>query len=172
MFDPIRALKVMDSHGVRFVLIGGFAGRFWGSNTITNDLDICYARDDRNLKALAEALKELQARLRGAPKDLLFLLDDKTLRAGDHFTFVTNAGNLDCLGNPSGSRGYLDLIRTATEMVVDSVKIPVASLDDLIRLKRSSGRPKDLIEIEVLGALRDEIESSRRENPKSKRPEP
>jgi hypothetical protein len=169
MFDPIRALKVLDSHGVRFVLIGGFAGRFWGSNTITNDLDICHARDDRNLKALAKALNDLEARLRGAPEDIPFLLDDRTLRAGDHFTFATSAGNLDCLGNPPGSRGYLDLIQAATEMVVDSVRIPVASLDDLIRLKRAAGRPKDLVEIEILGALRDEIESSRRENPKSKR---
>lgn len=158
MFDPIRALKVLSRHGVRFVVIGGFAGRFWGSNMITNDLDICYARDRRNLEALSDALKELGARLRGAPDDVPFLLDARTLEAGDHFTFVTSAGDLDCLGTPSGSRGYLDLAQSATEMAVDSVRILVAALDDLIRLKRAAGRPKDLVEIEILGALREEIE--------------
>ena len=36
--------------------------------------------------------------------------------------------------------------------------VHVASIDDLIRMKRAAGRPKDLIEVEVLGALRDEID--------------
>ena len=61
MFDPIPPLEVLLKHKVRFVLIGGFAGRLWGSNTITNDLDICYARDRTNLEALAAALRELGA---------------------------------------------------------------------------------------------------------------
>ena len=80
----------------------------------------------------------------------------ETLASGDHFTFVTNAGNLDCLGNPAGSRGFRDLIAGATRMKLDSIDVPVASLDDLIRLKRAARRPKDLIELEILGALREE----------------
>jgi hypothetical protein len=56
-----------------------------------------------------------------------------TLRAGDHFTFVTNYGDLDGL------------------------TVAVASLDDLIAMKQAAGRPKDRIEVEVLGALRDVI---------------
>jgi predicted nucleotidyltransferase len=158
MFDPIRALKVLARHGVRFVIIGGYAGRFWGSNTITNDLDICYARDKKNFEALASALRELGARLRGAPSDVPFLLDAKTLEAGDHFTFETNAGNLDCLGTPQGSQGYLDLIQGATEMDLEGIRVSVLALEDLIRLKRAAGRPKDRVELEILGALREEIE--------------
>ena len=34
----------------------------------------------------------------------------------------------------------------------------VASIDDLIRMKRAAGRAKDLIEVEVLAAVRDELE--------------
>ena len=34
---------------------------------------------------------------------------------------------------------------------------PLASLDDLIQMKRAAGRPKDRAEVEILGALRDEI---------------
>ena len=47
-------------------------------------------------------------------------------------------------------------------MVVDSVQVLVAGLQDLIRLKRSAGRPKDLVEVEILAALREEIERNRR----------
>lgn len=162
MFDPVRTLRVLTDEGVRFVVIGGFAGRFWGSNSITNDLDVCYARDRKNLEALASALRTLEARLRGAPAGIPFLLDARTLEVGDHFTFETNAGNLDCLGNPPGSRGYLDLIQGATEMDVEGMRIPVVALEDVIRLKKAAGRPKDRAELEILGALLEEIERNRR----------
>lgn len=161
MFDPIQALKVLVRHGVRFVIIGGYAGRFWGSNSITNDLDICYARDKKNFHALASALRELDARLRGAPSDVPFLLDAKTLEMGDHFTFETNTGNLDCLGTPHGSQGYLDLIQGATAMDLEGIRVSVGALEDLIRLKSATGRPKDRAEVEILAALREEIERKR-----------
>ena len=162
MFDPVAMLAALDRHGVRFVVIGGFAGRFWGSNSITNDLDICYARDRKNFEALAAALTELGARLRGAPRDIPFSVDAKTLEAGDHFTFETNLGALDCLGRPQGSQGYLDLIQGATVMDVDGVGVPVAALEDVMRLKSVAGRPKDRAELEILAALQEEIERARR----------
>lgn len=156
-FDPLRALRTLADHGVRYVMIGGFGGRLHGSPTVTNDLDICYARDRSNLVSLAEALVELGARLRGAPPDAPFILDAKTLEMGDHFTFVTYAGNLDILGTPSGVKGFDELDRGAVEMDLDGLRVRVASIDDLIRMKLAAGRPKDLIEAEVLGALREEI---------------
>lgn len=147
---------------MRFVVIGGFAGRIWGSTTITNDLDICYARDTKNFAALEKALIELDAVLRGAPPSLRFRPDARALAAGDHFTFMTNGGNLDCLGNPAGSGGFADLIAGATEIPIGSVRVPVAALEDLIRLKRATGRPKDSVELEILAALKNELEGSKR----------
>ncbi|HYT32934.1 MAG TPA: hypothetical protein VEO37_10095, partial [Thermoanaerobaculia bacterium] len=64
-FDPVAAVRVLEKNNVRYILIGGLAARLWGSPTVTNDLDLCYARDRRNLAALAAALKNLKARLRG-----------------------------------------------------------------------------------------------------------
>jgi hypothetical protein len=40
--------------------------------------------------------------------------------------------------------------------------VSVASLDDLIRMKRAAGRNKDLIEIENLSVLREVRDSRRR----------
>jgi hypothetical protein len=159
-FDPLLALRTLDAHQVRFVLIGGFAGRLHGSPTVTNDLDLCYARDERNLQNLASALRELKARLRGAPEDVPFVLDAKSLQMGGNFTFATDAGSLDILAAPSGVRGFDELDRTAELLDLDGLTVKVAALEDLIRMKQAAGRPKDLIEVEVLGALRDELESS------------
>ena len=158
VFDPARAFAVLRSHGVRFVVIGGIAARLHGSPSITRDLDICYARDSANLDALAAALRAIHATLRGAPPGLSFKLDARTLKLGDSFTFSTDAGDLDCLGVPSGTGGFEGLAGAAVVMDIGAQRVPVASLDDLIAMKRASGRPKDLIELEVLGALRDEID--------------
>jgi hypothetical protein len=155
-FDPLLALRTLLDHEVRFVLIGGYAGALRGSPVITGDVDVCYARDDQNLARLAEALRSLDARLRAAPPDVPFQLDPRTLRAGDHFTFSTSAGPLDILGTPSGTKGFADLDGGATDEVVDGLTIRVASIEDLIRMKRAAGRTKDRIALEWLSAVRDE----------------
>jgi hypothetical protein len=156
-FDPLRLLEALSRHGVRFVVVGGIAARLRGSPTVTRDLDICYARDAENLRALAIALADLHPLLRGADAGLPFRLDARTLRAGDTLTLGTDAGDLDLLGTPAGTDGFADLARDATPTDLGGLTVLVATVDDLIRMKRAAGRPKDLIEVEVLGALRDEL---------------
>lgn len=157
-FQPARALATLVRHNVQFIVIGGLGGNLHGSPSVTNDVDICYAREQENFERLAAALKELGARLRGAPEDIPFILDAKTLKMGDHFTFSTDAGPLDCLGTPEGVSGFDELRRNALEVEFEGLPLLVASLDDIIRMKSAAGRPKDLIEIEVLGALQEEID--------------
>ena len=158
-FDPRPPLRVLLAHDVRFVIIGGIAGVLLGSPSLTFDLDVCYERDPRNLEAMAAALRELKATLCGAPPSLPYLLDVKTLQLGDSFTFDTITGSLDCVGTPSGTTGYSDLIRNASEVVVDGdLHVMVASIDDLIRMKRAAGRTKDLLAVEILSALKEERE--------------
>jgi hypothetical protein len=157
-FDPHRILRELHDEGVKFVVIGGIGASALGSPSVTNDLDICYERSKENLERLSRVLFRLGAKLRGAPEDIPFRPDARTLAAGDHFTFVTDAGDFDCMGTPSGSRGYADLADRAVLADMDGIEVLVASIDDLIRMKQAAGRPKDLIEVEVLGALRDELE--------------
>jgi hypothetical protein len=158
-FDPIRTLQVLSDHGVRFVVIGGVAGATHGSPSITQDLDVCYERSPESLERLATALGSIHAVLRGVDDDVPFVLDPKTLESGDNFTFTTDLGDLDCLGIPAGTLGYGDLVKTAVDVDLDGLVISVASVDDLIRMKRASGRPRDLAELEILGALREESPS-------------
>lgn len=155
-FSPLEMLRVLDRHGVAFVLIGGVAARVHGSPSVTADVDVCYDRRKDNLERLADALRELRAKLRGVDEDVPFLLDARTLAAGSNFTFITVAGALDVLGEPAGTRGYDELVANAERVDIGGLEVLVADLDDLIRMKRAAGRPKDRIEVEILGALREE----------------
>ena len=156
-FDAGALVRILQRQEVDFIIIGGIAGQLWGSSTITQDLDICYAREKTNLEHLAQALRELRAKLRGVKEDVPFRLDARTLFNGDSFTFTTDFGALDCLATPTGTNGYADLKQAAENVPVgDGLKVWVCSIDDLIRMKRAAGRPKDRIEVEVLGAVRDE----------------
>jgi hypothetical protein len=160
-FDPLATLRALTDEGVRFVVIGGLGARLHGSPSITNDTDICYERSEGNLDRLAIALRRLDARLRGPGEEVPFQLDAATLAAGDHFTFRTAAGNLDCLGTPAGTEGFDRLERGAATFQVDGLDILVASIEDLIRMKQAAGRPKDLIEVEVLRAVLDRSSKGR-----------
>ena len=159
--EPFRArdlLRVLVERGVDFVVIGGIAGIARGSAYMTEDLDIAYSRDPDNLRRLAAALTQLDARLRGAPEDVPFLLDAETLRQGAHFTFETASGPLDILDRPDGSPPYAELKRRADEPLdVDGLPVLVASLDDLIAMKEATGRPRDAVVASELRELADEI---------------
>jgi hypothetical protein len=158
-FDPIRAIEVLQRHNVRFVVIGGVAGRLWGSPTMTNDLDLCYDRDPVNIERLATALVELHARLRGVDDAVPFWLDAVTLTKAQNFTFMTDVGPLDVLGVPAGVKDFDELAVNATSFDLGGgVIVSVTDLDDLIRMKRAAGRPKDRIELEILTAVREERE--------------
>ena len=156
-FQPEAVIRLLGAHQVRWVLIGGLAAITHGAPLVTQDVDVCHARDDDNLQRLATALAEVHAELRGADRGLPFPIDAETLRAGDAFTFTTDVGWLDILGTPAGTSGYEDLTRTADAFDLFGQRVLVASIDDLIRIKRAAGRPKDLLLVEELGALRDEL---------------
>lgn len=157
-YDFLGQLRALVDHGVRFVVVGGVASVAHGSPSVTRDLDICYERSPENLDRLATALRSLGARPRGVDEGVPFVLDARTLERGDHFTFSTEAGPLDCLGTPAGTRGFEGLVGNAVPIDLDGMTVLVAGLDDLIRMKRAAGRPQDLQEVEILGALREELE--------------
>jgi len=160
VFDPLRALRTFNEHGLRYVLIGGYASSILGAPIITNDVDVCYQRTAENMGRLAAALGELHATLRvaGVDEDLPFILDSRTLAAGDPFTFRTDAGDLDALGTPSGTGGFRDLDADATSYDLgEGLIVRVVSLDDLIRMKEAAGRPKDQAHLHVLAALKEMI---------------
>ena len=80
------------------------------------------------------------------------------MRSGSVFTLNTRFGRFDLLASPDPGLDFERLMRSAEARDLFETRIHVASLDDLIAMKRAAGRPKDRIELEILGALREEID--------------
>jgi hypothetical protein len=160
----LRALLTpLLRHGVDFVLIGGIAGLSHGSSFPTFDLDVVYARDRDNITRLVDALREIGVRLRGAPADLPFLLDAKTIENGSNFTFVTPHGDFDILGHADGMPGYEELRAEAAVREILGLEVRVASIDHLIAMKRAANRPKDRVALEEYIVIADEQRRAARE---------
>jgi Nucleotidyl transferase of unknown function (DUF2204) len=153
--DPAQILGVLTAHGVDFVVIGGLAAVLHGSASFTEDVDVCFARDDANLRALGRALTDLEATLRGAADDVEFVPDERTLRGVHILTLDTAAGALDVQLEPDGAPPYEILRRRAERIDLGAFAVLIASIDDLIAMKRAAGRPKDIVVVEELETIRD-----------------
>jgi hypothetical protein len=152
--------RTLVRHKVRFIVIGGVAGGFHGSATLTRDLDVVYDRERENIRRLAAALTEMEANRRELPAGVSATIDERAILNGTNFLLNTRFGPLDCIGETPAER------LTYAQLVVDAIRftlagdliVAVTSLDDLIRMKQATGRERDRIEVERLTALRDEHE--------------
>jgi hypothetical protein len=153
-FRPAALLGRLAAANVDFVVVGGLAAIGHGSGIITRDLDIIYAGDHANLDRLGSALVDLDARLRGVAETVPFVPDGPTLRRTQILTLDSPDGPIDLLVRPSGSPPYEVVRERAVLATVDGIEVPIADIDDLIAMKRAAGRPKDLIAIEELEAIK------------------
>jgi len=148
--DFKQVLQLLKDSGARFITIGGVAAGCYGSTIPTHDVDICYARDDMSFAALSKLLMKLHAYPRGAPKGLPFKLDVRTLKAGLNFTFDTDLGPIDILGELEGLGDYDAVLKNSITAEIFGVAVPVISLPELIQAKTIANRPKDLAVVEEL----------------------
>jgi hypothetical protein len=153
-FEPTALLEALAEHAVDFVVIGGIAAIAHGSARVTQDLDISYATNPENLKALGRALMSLKAGLRGMDEDVPFVPDEHTLRRTSLLTLDTSAGPLDLLAEPPGAPPYDELRKQARRITLGSRPVLIASIDDLVAMKLKAGRPIDLADVEELDAIR------------------
>lgn len=162
-FAPHEVLRVLNVHGVRYVVIGGFAAILHGSPTVTQDVDVTPQSSTENLQRLADALRELRARIRtdAEPEGLPFDASGESLRGLRMLSLVTANGAFDISVEPSGTQGYPDLRQDAVLMRIDDVEFFVASLADVIRSKEAAGRAKDRL---VLPLLRELLDRQQRES--------
>lgn len=165
MTDFKRLLSALTGGKVEFIIIGGLAATAHGSARLTQDVDIVYSRSTDNLKRLVDVLRPLKPYLRGAPPNLPFIWEAQTIRRGLNFTLTTDAGDLDLLGEVTGAGTYEALLPHTLSLTFFGHPCRCLDLQTLIRIKRATGRPKDLEVVAELEALLEEREGRPRDEP-------
>jgi hypothetical protein len=150
-FDPYAILTALERQRLTYVLIGGFARVIQGTEELTHGLDLTPSTRGENLRRLAIALDDLDARLPKGERPEL----DRDLAQEPVLELRTGAGELKIVPEPAGTRGgYDDLRRAATrEPIGRGLRPSVASIGDLARMLAALGREQDLPPLQQLRTL-------------------
>ncbi len=151
--DVGELIEALARHGVDYVVIGGVATQVHGHRRTTMDLDVAPDPEPENLQRLAAALSALDARPLepGIEKAELPTGDPERLAVAAIVPpLLTRHGQLHILKEPKGGRAFEKLREAALIVDLDGTEVAIASLDDLIRMKRAAGRPIDLEDVAAL----------------------
>jgi hypothetical protein len=137
-------LRAFNEHGVRYLIVGGYAFGVHAEPRATKDLDLLIRSDEANSAAVYRALTQY-----GAPLDGLSLQD---FRDGSTFQIGQPPARVDILQRIDGLT-FDEAWQNRIEGLIDGeVQINVISKDDLVRNKLASGREQDLLDVKKLRA--------------------
>ena len=140
LFDPYRALEVLDRQRVTHIVIGALGRVIHGSDELTDGLDIVPSTREENLRRLGLALEELNARRSDGKVPVL----ERDLAREPVLELETDTGELKIVPDPAGTRGYDDLRRRAVrEPLGQGLRPSVASVDDHARMLAALDREQD-----------------------------
>jgi len=143
----VEILSELSAAGAEFLLVGGWAVAAHGFPRYTGDFDIWVRAEPRNAHRVYAALAAF-----GAP---LEALEPNELAApGLVFQMGLPPQRIDILTQISGV-AFEDAWAKRVTLTLDGVEVPIIGLDDLITNKRTSARPKDLLDAEQLEAIRE-----------------
>ncbi|UCH26357.1 MAG: hypothetical protein JSV66_01520 [Trueperaceae bacterium] len=137
-------LQALLSEEAAFLVVGAYAMAVHGVPRATGDLDIWIKPDPDNALRVWKALQHF-----GAPVDALGIsIDDLT--APDMIVQIgLPPRRIDLLTSISGV-AFDDAWSTRKLHEVGTLKVPFLGREALLQNKRESGRPKDLVDVEVL----------------------
>jgi hypothetical protein len=156
-------LSAFHAHGVRYLIVGGYAVIFHAQPRFTKDIDFFIKADLANAQAIYAALADFGAPLEG-------IRPEEFVDCNSFFRFGRDPRGFDILPDLPGV-DFDAAWERRVEGVLDSKTGLTAffiSKDDLIAAKLASGRPQDIADVD---AIRKAVESQQPRPPR-KNPEP
>lgn len=150
-----RVIKALVKEDVKYAIAGGWAVAFHGAVRGTVDLDIVIKLTENNFRHAVKAMGALGLESR------LPVTVDEVIQFREEYVKNRNMKAWRFM-NPKNPAEIVDilLIEDLRNLKVKKVpigkdEIPIVSLEDLIRMKRNSGRPQDLEDIKALEMLEE-----------------
>jgi hypothetical protein len=140
--DLLEFLKLLNSHGVEYLLVGGYAVGIHGHPRTTGDMDVWVNLSPENAAKLVKVFVEFGYSASSIRADM-FLDPRRVIRMGIPPVCI------DVLTTASGV-SFAECFSHRREELIGEVMTSVISLQDLKANKLASGRPKDLEDLRHL----------------------
>lgn len=156
----IELLQSLADEDVQYVLVGGLAVQLHGFMRATFDIDLVLAMNDGNLVRFIEVAKRFGLKPRiPVPIDSLRNAEqielwhrEKGMLAFSLREPQTAGSVVDVLVRPEIS--FDTLMANAVKGTLFGRRVLIASIDDLLAMKRTANRPKDLLDIAALEKIK------------------
>ena len=157
LYEPV--FRGLNAAQVRYLIVGAVAVNLHGVPRMTADLDLMVDLREENLRSFVQTTIALGYRPR-APVEAIALLDPAKRREWRETTSMVMFGWI----HPARAYEEVDLFlenpidfdsayARRLNIPAGDLRIPVASVPDLITMKRLSGREQDRSDIEALTQL-------------------
>ena len=140
--DFTEFLQSLNSEGVEYLVVGGYAVAFHGYPRATADLDVWVARSSQNAEKLERAVRDFGFDVPELDRGL-FLQEDKIIRMG------APPIRIEILTSVSGV-GFEECHEARQVAELEGVSVNFISLEHLKRNKRAAGRHQDLSDLDHL----------------------
>jgi hypothetical protein len=162
MLDYLAILKKLNEKGVRYIVVGGIAVNLYGIPRMTYDIDLILDLEDKNLKRFLKLLKGWGFKPK-VPVDIMdFARKDKREEwiKNKHMKAFN-------LVNPAWAISEIDIVidspvdydkacKRVNHIKLQDVTIPAIAIDDLIKMKKITGREQDDTDIKYLRRFKNE----------------
>jgi predicted nucleotidyltransferase len=140
----------LNKHGVRFILIGGFAMAFHGHVRATNDIDFWIENTPENMDRLRQALLDSGVAEAQIMRNTMQLVGGFTV-----FNLMETGFQIDLMHNLKAFKeiDFNQCYARVQRANYNGVDIPVLNAEDLLKEKRETNRDKDQGDISFLEAL-------------------
>ena len=153
-------LREFQKQKVKYVLVGGIAVNLLGSFRTTADLDILVEMNDKNLTKVITILKKRGYQVK-QPVDPMGIADEKTRKDWIHkkhmkaFNFYKydEFKEVDIIIDSPVS--YKQASKNAIKIKSGKITLPVISINDLIKMKKNTGRGVDQSDIQALKHIQE-----------------
>lgn len=135
-------LSLLGSHGVRYLLIGGYAVNYYGYTRATGDIDVWIALEPENAKRMVDVVREFGFDTPELSPEL-FLQERRIVRMGNVPLRIEILTQIDGV---TFDECYTDRV----DATIDEIDVTVIALAHLKQNKRASGRHKDLDDLKRL----------------------
>lgn len=140
--DMQDLLEIFERRGVDYALVGGYAVNIYGYNRATQDIDLLVKPSPANASRIMAALEEFGFGGAGIPKEY-FEKEGSAIHLGSE---PNRIDLLTCLEGASNEQIFSRLDVTT----LGSLAVKIISFNDLVEVKKRSGRLKDNADAEEL----------------------